>query len=1165
LFPLYLNAQGISVTHKDETCTGSDGSITVTLPDNGSYSVSINPSHPGSKNGNEVIFNGLSANTYQVKVVSAICPDKPLYNGSEKVNKEKPCTFSVDISIESKWTCTNPVTVLKANAAGGTPPYSYSWPNGTYSTSATGEVPVTVSATDSKGKTGSGKRTFYAGNVQCSSDPNEIDGPLGYGETQMISKTDRMEYTILYENDPDFATAPASRVKIVYLVEANQNINSFRIGDFGFGSFVFTVPQNTTSYFKRLDVSSSLGVWVDVTAGIDITKKELFWIFQSIDPQTGVEPVSAQMGYLPVNNKDIGNGEGYVNFSILPAAATQTGDVILAEADIVFDDNAAIATNVWSNTIDALPPHSTLSGILAADEFNVSLTFSGQDDENGSGIKNYRLYVSTNEQDYELYAYYLPDDICTFLIEEGYSYKFFAIAEDNAGNVEAMKSEADFATGTVEYQIITEKNIAEGGEITGEGIYAHGQAVTIETVANSGYVFSHWTVNNETISSESILNFVAYESNVYVANFLPQYQVTIGINPAAAGQAEGEGVYVYGDVVQVTATPNDQYRFVNWTKDSEVVSNEVSYDFTIYVNTGLTATFERDAYNVSVNSQTGGSTKGDTTGIYSYYDVLEIIALPEICYDFVDWTVNESSITGGTLRLTVTQDLDITANYVLKSSDVRNISLIICPNESYDFFGTNLTTSGTYEHVLQSIYGCDSTIVLTLTVLDDYPAVPTVSIEGSHTLVSSVENGNQWYNENGPVEGATSQSFTPAESGIYSVTASVGNCESEPSEQFIVNLSNQTNLIWNWEQGWSWLSENAADPLNALAFIEPIQTKVERLLSRNSELVKDPGNGFTGELTTLSALNAYKLKLNENGTKELSASIASTENNRISLQQGWNWIGYLPIQKLDLNLALSKLSAESGDVIKSQTDFSMFDQSWKGTLTSLEPGEGYIYYSASDKELEYSPLRVVKLIPIPEVEGTEDAPDLPWSFDSHQYPNNMNMIVRLYQDDDPLDGRAYTIGAFRGDECRGIGKYVEDLLFITIHGDEAGTPITFKAIKSNSSKKFKVIESVTFEETVLGNLNQPYSLTISEDTHLDIVDASFSIYPNPANKYLYIGGNVSKIKRIQILNITGEVLLNTDTFVKENALDVSGLYMGTYLIAIQTETDIYYHKFIKSK
>ncbi len=672
LFPIYLNAQSASIK-QHENCGGTVGGIIeVVLPQEPGYVASITPSKAGSKSGNIVTFSGLKAGDYVVKIAAEICLDKPLFTTSLTIKSIDECTFPVSISVISQWSCNNPAVVLKATPEGGTPPYTYSWGGETLTVSQTGEVSVTVRVTDSdtvEKRVGYGETVLYIAPVQCSFDPNEITGPTGYAEQQMIAKTGKMDYTIFYENSPDFATAPATRVRITYPVSNKQNVNSFRLSDFGFGSFVFTVPQNTTNYYKRLDLEDSLGVWLDVTAGMDIVKRELFWIFQSIDPQTGVEPVDAQMGYLPVNNPDIHNGEGYVNFSILPSQTTATGDTVLAQATIVFDDNAPIETNLWSNIIDAGAPVSSLTGSYVNDS-TVAIVFSGQDDLKGSGIKHYKLYVSVNEEAYTLYNSYLPDSTCVFSVKHSTKYKFFSIAEDNVGNVEQMKNVPEFETGELNYTISTGCSPVEGGIAMGSGTYNHGSLVTLGANANNGYVFSHWTKNNELVQRDSVISFVAGESAVLVAHFLPEYEISIDVNPVNAGNVIGDTTYLYGDTARVKALPGMGYRFVSWTRSGEFISRNDGHNFAVYNNTHLTANFEPQNYDVLIYSVTGGSIKGDTSAIYNYSDTICVIAVPQSCYDFVDWTVNGTSITGDTLNMIVTEHLDIRANYALKVHDV---------------------------------------------------------------------------------------------------------------------------------------------------------------------------------------------------------------------------------------------------------------------------------------------------------------------------------------------------------------------------------------------------------------------------------------------------------------------------------------------------------------
>jgi hypothetical protein len=69
-------------------------------------------------------------------------------------------------------------------------------------------------------------------------------------------------------------------------------------------------------------------------------------------------------------------------------------------------------------------------------------------------------------------------------------------------------------------------------------------------------------------------------------------------------------------------------------------------------------------------------------------------------------------------------------------------------------------------------------------VVHPLPEQPVITQSGTD-LVSSAENGNQWYNTEGMIPGATGQAFTPtATDDYYVIVTSADGCISEPSESY---------------------------------------------------------------------------------------------------------------------------------------------------------------------------------------------------------------------------------------------------------------------------------------------------------------------------------------------------------------------------------------------
>lgn len=362
-------------------------------------------------------------------------------------------------------------------------------------------------------------------NVYTPMDPNEIRGTVGYddpnsGDTlQWVSASQSLPYTIYFENDPEMATAAAQRVEVRHQFHSLGNLATFGIGSFGFGEFIFEVEGSPSSYQQRLDLTEAMGLYVDVIAGIDVVTNEAFWIFQSIDPATGIPPQGAEQGFLPINDENH-SGEGFVTFTIQPkTTACSTRDVITASASIVFDVNEAISTNTWLNTIDAVPPTTQLTGNeMGANE--LILQFSGSDDMGGCGIKQYKLYVSDNYAAYQLYGVYPLGLEAEFATEYNHCYRFYCLGEDNVGNVEEMKSEHDFEYGNYNLMVSVAASPEEGGTVTGEGVYTYSSQVTVTATAALGYEFYRWTNNGLPVSEESTYTFTILEDMNLMAQFV---------------------------------------------------------------------------------------------------------------------------------------------------------------------------------------------------------------------------------------------------------------------------------------------------------------------------------------------------------------------------------------------------------------------------------------------------------------------------------------------------------------------------------------------------------------------------------------------------------------------------------------------------------------------
>ena len=459
---------------------------------------------------------------------------------------------------------------------------------------------------------------------------------------------------------------------------------------------------------------------------------------------------------------------------------------------------------------------------------------------------------------------------------------------------------------------------------------------------------------------------------------------------------------------------------------------------------------------------------------------------------------------------------------------------------------------------------CDSVYVLNLSVVKPLE-MPLVKVEGTHTLVSSAAKGNQWFREDGtPVEGATEQKFTPTEDGIYYVAASNGSCFSTPSQMYRVQLTDHLDLTLYLAKGWNWISSplDGADQQNAKQFLTPIQEQTTQIVGIEGTLSTD---SWQGTLTTINPLSSYKLQMDAAALHTWQGITVKPEENSISLREGWTWLGYLLTGEKPLSEALSALHPQENDVIKTQDAFAVYHSGqWIGTLESMKPGEGYMYYAAQPAQLTYPVTRVYPVInDVASARRITTAAS--WNYDSHKYADNTTIVAKLLVDNSTVVEGAYTVGAFNGTECRGVGQYVDGKIFMTLHGTIGNAEtLTFKVCENATGEELDVLESVIFAGQQEGSITAPMTLHANSiATGINRISTGYTIFPKPLRSRMYINGDTDNIKTIRILSVNGSKTLENDSY-DADGINVGVLESGVYVVAIFTKDNkVYYEKVLK--
>ena len=142
------------------------------------------------------------------------------------------------------------------------------------------------------------------------------------------------------------------------------------------------------------------------------------------------------------------------------------------------------------------------------------------------------------------------------------------------------------------YTVTVSSNPTEGGTVSGGGTFFYGQTCTVHASANDCYSFTNWTENGNVVSSQADYSFTVTGNRSLVANFTRDtYEVTVEITPECAGIVTGAGTYPCGETCTLTAVPNENYAFMNWTEDGNIITINPMAQFVVTEPHRLEANF----------------------------------------------------------------------------------------------------------------------------------------------------------------------------------------------------------------------------------------------------------------------------------------------------------------------------------------------------------------------------------------------------------------------------------------------------------------------------------------------------------------------------------------------------------------------------------------------
>ena len=271
--------------------------------------------------------------------------------------------------------------------------------------------------------------------------------------------------------------------------------------------------------------------------------------------------------------------------------------------------------------------------------------------------------------------------------------------------------------------------------------------------------------------------------------------------------------------------------------------------------------------------------------------------------------------------------------------------------------------------------------------------------------------------------------------------------------------------------GWNWISfyVNPANGVDGIINISGL-TEGDVIKDRTHVSYYDGSAWSFGSLSDIQVGNMYKMNVQQPVNIELQGSYCKPSETPVTLENGWNWIGYTPTSALDINEALSGTGAVEGDYIKSKTAFAIYGPyGWEGNLKTLEPGKGYMMYTQvlGTHTFTYPDVSNNSNSREARVMSNEDYVFHPAN--SNQYPDNMSMVIKLVYDAQAVD--TAEVAAFINEECRATTKATNGLYYLMIPGEGYGDNIELRTVFKD--KVITIDKSQVFESD--GNIGLPWN------------------------------------------------------------------------------------------
>ena len=633
----------------------------------------------------------------------------------------------------------------------------------------------------------------------------------------------------------------------------------------------------------------------------------------------------------------------YLKATDKSAFSSKTDWVTVAASDKVFSGEVTMAANTWTfiNFTTPFEYDGASNLVLVADDNTGDYTSS----------PHMACSVFNTSSTQAIYIY-----------SDGTNYNPASPTTSQSSNYSTLSVKNHImigitASGT--YTINATANPANAGVVNGAGTYEEGETCTLTATANTGYAFVNWTKNGTQVSTDATYTFTVTESATYVANFeaIPQYTITITPDDVEKGSvAFGRGnredlTYDFEDGVQGWTllkgtngtSPN------NWMHNTEYTPRDYSTGYG----------HNSDGFMLS---ESYVSTEQQSSGTAVYPDNYLVSPQVQLGGSITFWASNPNDEYGAehfavavSSGNTNVNDFTQVQEWTLLAKAERTGGTRTIVDGTWYEYTADLSAFSGMGYIAIHHFDCydqwllcvdDVTITEPEEPIIDDGSVSRTFYEGeSCTVIATPNNDYSFVNwtENGTTA-SSSATYTFTVTGDRELVANFSDGVVTVEQTFMLNDD------WNW---WS-----PSINITLADFEAALGSYGVSIISQEGASASVSTNGWGGTLQSLEVGKMYMVQTNGACTVTVNGTVADPAEYPINLSTGANWIGLVGTESMSLDEAFANFTPSNMDVIKTKNGTATYYQGrgWRGSISSIIPGQGFIYNSKSQQTFTFPSL-----------------------------------------------------------------------------------------------------------------------------------------------------------------------------------------------------------------